>query len=272
MSQPRHSLPEALRLLLAESAPPTADGHPDSDHLIAYTERQLDEPERLRLQRHLALCPECARAVLDLENFPDVDLHGEASVLSDEEEAADWQALEKRLGVRPASSGTPVPSRPSPRLRRLPLRRMELAAAALLIVTAGLVLWAARLHHRVEELTRELSRPQSSVFVSDLMPARTLRSEEILSLPSGTRHLVLILNMDDLRSFSAYGVEILDREGVVTWQDMGIRRDPAGSFSVSLPRPAIPSGPCHIRLSGLDGSRKIPLATYAFQVTFEPPG
>jgi hypothetical protein len=280
MDSSRDLLPEALRLLVAESGGPDAAGHPSPDELIAYSGRELQEPERLRIQRHLAECPGCATIVLDLEGFPDVELRDETLRRSDAEEAADWQAVRRRLeppgpGTAPAASAASAPPVAQvPTRRRRPARWAELAAAALLAVALGLGLWAASLYRQVGALNHALSRPLANVFVADLMPSRvrSFRAESVLRLPAEAGQLVLILNIDDLRPFPDYQAEMLDGKGVVFWQQRGLRRGPEGNFSLSMPRSAIPAGPCQIRIFGLEGASKTLLATYVVQVASASPG
>src|SRR5262245_28264943 len=95
MDSPPDLLPEALRLLTAEDDESAA--HPSPDELIAYSERELGEPEERRIQGHLSVCADCARTVLDLETFPAVELRDAELRLSGEEDEADWQALRQRL-------------------------------------------------------------------------------------------------------------------------------------------------------------------------------
>lgn len=272
MDSPPNLLPEALRLLVTESGRSAIGEHPSPDDLIAYTERELPGPERQQIQRHLAICPECAQTVLDLESFPDIELRDEALRRSDEEEAADWRSL-RRLLTAPNSPAVPAPTeRPRVGRRRVSARLFELAAAALLAVAVGLGLWAARLHRQVETLSRELSAPRANLFVSDLMPQSRRRGTAVLQVPAQASELVLILNVEDLRSFPDYEVALLDGRNVLLWRKRGLRRGPEGNFGLSLPRASIPAGPCQIRLFGLAGSQRTPLATYPLRLELESPG
>jgi hypothetical protein len=58
-------------------------GHPAVEELVAYHQDGLAEEARERLQDHLALCKECARLLLDLEGFADLEPPSEAHRLSD---------------------------------------------------------------------------------------------------------------------------------------------------------------------------------------------
>jgi anti-sigma factor RsiW len=275
MDSPQDPLLDVLRVLVADGEEPAPEDHPSPEELIAYGERGLPPPEVIQIQSHLAACRECAQTILDLESFPAVELRDEILRRSDEEEAADWLALRRLLGMpnsptmtAPAQSGVAAGS------QRLHRRRIvELAAAALLAVAVGLGWWAAGLRRQVATLSRELSAPQANVFVSDLVPGSRLRSTaSVLQVPAETQQLVLILNLDDLRPFHDYEVEARDEKDMVFWQQRGLRRGPEGNFSVALPRSAIPSDPCQIRLFGRERSHRTLLATYLVKVDFAAPG
>ncbi|MEM9552926.1 MAG: hypothetical protein AAGC60_01605 [Acidobacteriota bacterium] len=55
------------------SAQPCETEHPTPEVLLAYHERRLPSPAREALLDHLALCPRCSRAVLDLARFPRIE-------------------------------------------------------------------------------------------------------------------------------------------------------------------------------------------------------
>ena len=66
-------LKAAARAVMATSLS-RSGSHPAPDELVSYHAGQLDDDEREQILRHLAICPECARAALDIANFPDVEL------------------------------------------------------------------------------------------------------------------------------------------------------------------------------------------------------
>lgn len=112
--------------------------HPDDERLDAFYDGELAEPDRLRLEEHLAACPSCLRRV------------------------EDWRRIAAGLFAR-----APAPSESFIRgvMARLPPRQEEPApaawrwpAAALSLAAAGLILllaWPAPASVSAEELILE---------------------------------------------------------------------------------------------------------------------
>lgn len=68
MSDPRPDWRSALEAVVDEKRR-GLETHPDPQELVAYHAGELGDEEAKRLQDHLVLCPECARALLDLDAF-----------------------------------------------------------------------------------------------------------------------------------------------------------------------------------------------------------
>jgi hypothetical protein len=147
---------------LAEEERRVLLNHPMPDELVDYQADDVSAEERERIQEHLALCPPCAQAVLDVEAFPEVQL-------SDRKVAAAWA----RFGGR----------------RRSAMWPWSLAAALLLAVlglTFELVL-----------LRREAAAPRAGLQIVDLLPAgedvqRSGGEREAVQAPVWVDRLVLV--------------------------------------------------------------------------------
>jgi len=72
-------------------------GHPTVEELAAYHRGELAGRARELLQDHLARCEECARLLLDLESFADLEPPSEAYRLSDDDVEEAKEALTARI-------------------------------------------------------------------------------------------------------------------------------------------------------------------------------
>jgi anti-sigma factor RsiW len=94
-----------------------------------YLEGTLDDAVRTKVEMHLRECVRCASLVRDIEN-----IRKEASALPDLVPARDlWEGLEDRI----AAPVIPLATRPE-RQRRIAPAWMGVAAAALIVATAGI--------------------------------------------------------------------------------------------------------------------------------------
>lgn len=227
--------------------------HPEPDELLAYAEGTLKDDDKDRLQEHLTLCPTCAEAVLDLADFPAVELAEPQGPPSEFEVAAAWRrfrevtAPEKRL-ARPAWA----------------LRGVSALAAALLAAVVGLSFW-------VQQLRRQVDEPRVNVYVGDLMPeaAGGERGEaDRIEVPAEVDRLLLLLNLADFREFDGYRAEIADPEGRMIWSSEALRRGPDGNFTVELNRRFLAEGTYQIEVQGLSAGTRTPLARYRMEIGY----
>lgn len=79
------------------------EGHPTVEELVAYHRGRLAKEAEELLRDHLALCKDCARMLLDLEAFPDLEPPSEAHHLSDEDVEEAKEALRSRIRGEKAS-------------------------------------------------------------------------------------------------------------------------------------------------------------------------
>lgn len=228
---------DELKEALAEMLPP-AGSHPGAEELVAYHEGRLSPADETRVQDHLLACRECAELLADLEGLGDPDF-GAGEALRDDAGQIVWEGVRKEIA--PASKV--VPFRP-----RAP-RWLQALAAVLLLSTLGLGAWVSVLVDRVQEL----SSPQLNAPVLDLYPSST-RGETSLSaraVPPDARLFTVILNPAGRPAHPGYGVEIADSGGTVVWQEEGLKPNPYGSFSLTLPRSTLGDGEFRVRLLGI---------------------
>jgi hypothetical protein len=232
------------------------DGHSDADELVAYYEGTLSPVDMQRVQDHLLACRECAELVVDLEGLGDPEF-GTGEVIPDESAELVWKNVRQQIrrDERPANV---VPFRAVPRW-------VQPLAAMLLISTLALSGWVAWLRGQV----RDLSSPQLNAPVLDLYPAGSTRGEgpAFQTVPPEARLFTVILNPADRPAFDTYELEILDSSGGVVWRDGGLKPNPYGSFSVTLPRDLLGTGDFRVRLVGIDsGGGRQTVEEYALRI------
>jgi hypothetical protein len=249
--------------------------HPLPEELLAYHERQLSFEESEEVREHLVLCDRCSDLVLDLASFPDIEPDGSASEASEDAAfARRWGSLSNRLKDEGVFRPAPHPKRETA-LRRvffLPPSFSSALAAGLAAVSLGLAFWTFSLQRRLAEV----SRPAVRVAVSSLVPreiaaARDQKESEPASVPAWADRLLLILNLFEPRSYSAYQVEIFDalKGRKAVWSSRDLRRSPDGNFAFEVPRSFLPAGSYRIELSGLAGSQRNRLAVYDLLLDFD---
>lgn len=238
--------------------------HPSPDELVAYQEGELAAENEECVQDHLALCRDCARVVLDLESFPDVEPVCEDDRVSGWQVAAEWRRLAARDEI--ASSVKSSPRRPwsivfSPGFAYA-------TAASILLAALGLGSWVIQLRGQIDDL----SQPRVNVFLSDLVPQKTGLERgpgDAIQVPAWADRVLLLLNLAEMRSFPGYLVEISDRDGRALWQNREIQRSPDGNFTLGVPRRFLPAGKYGIALYGMEGEARTLLATYRMDIEYE---
>jgi anti-sigma factor RsiW len=118
-----------------------------------YLEGTLDDAARTKVETHLRECVRCASLVRDIEN-----IRKEASALPDLVPARDlWEGIEARI----AAPVIPLAARPE-RQRRIAPAWMGVAAAALIVTTAGITYTLT---------ARSLGPDQNAVAAQSTQPA-----------------------------------------------------------------------------------------------------
>jgi hypothetical protein len=208
------------------------------DELVDYEAGDVTAEERERIQEHLALCPSCAQAVLEVGPLPAVQMSERAV-----DEA--WTRFSARSGARPDR-------------RRSALVPWS-AAAALFLVVAGLAVEVGRL--------RETAGSEDGAQIVDLLPVgedvqRSGGGEEAVEAPAWVGRLVLILNLTHEPVLPAYAVRITAVDGREIWRGGEQRPGADGTLTLIVPRRLLPAGEYRI---GLYGSGA-PVSEYALRL------
>ncbi len=264
---------------LAREAEAAVNDHPDVEDLVAYQEGQLADDDAERLRRHLVACSQCARELLELEDFSLDEPADPAFEPSSAETAEDWAAF--RHQVAAVSSESPEISRapageetPAPMPMPLPAPRpgptwWALAAAA--VIAVGLGYWIAGLARDGGATSAPLVARH--LFELDLLPegvALSRDAEPAATVPVGTDVLLLRLHLGDQTPHDAYRAEILDATGATVWKRTDLRRQPAGQFLAMVPRAKLPAGRYRLELIAITGGDDTRLATYSFVLRDAP--
>lgn len=266
----REDFDRALEAIMAEKREQLG-GPPTPEELLAYLDGELDDAERQSIEARIAVYPDAARALADLSSFPDVEPAPGTVEPADEEVAATWEVLRRKLGgVRPAP---PAPLRPAeigPR-RRTPV--WKLAAAALVILAAG---WIGGF---LVGRSASVPQPQAAVNVAiaELAPLEDAArsAPAAVELPARSEELVLVLGLPDGADegrFADYRAELVDANGARLWSRPGLRPTSLGTFHLAFRRGALAPGTYQIHLYGQEGERGTLLATYGLRLLEAPGG
>jgi hypothetical protein len=145
----------------------------------------------------------------------------------------------------------------------------EALAASLTIAAAGLLAWNVTLQQRTGELQTELDRARQNaaappptvrevappppavqghvnVPVVDLHPPSEVRGDgsrqQIISLPTNSALVTLIVNTERPRRGADYTLELLDTKGTALWTGAGLTPQWDSTLSVALPTALLRSG------------------------------
>jgi hypothetical protein len=234
------ALRDAVRALAAEARSVETD-HPMPDELVDYQAGDLNQIERARIQDHLAVCPDCARAMLEMDAFPDAGALPPSARPTGRDLTAAWERFQDR------TSRWPAPRRSF----RVPIPRHGLAAAL------GLVILALAFHSG--RLWEESSR--GALQVVDLPPpGEVVRSaspgngESAVRVEPWARGLVLLLPLGvpegETGTRPAHEVVITAADGGERWRERDLHGGPDGTLALVVPRQRLPPGVYRVRLYG----------------------
>lgn len=275
------------------------DQHIPSDALVALAWGESPEgcdPEVL--ERHLQSCPECAadlelvRTSRRLEEDDRIALFARpsetdrtvtrkpgawraaalAAGLAGLVAASGWiwtagqtRDLERRLAeARPAPVTAPPATQPPQDDAAARERLAEMSAQV------------ESLRKQTDEMRQQLTRiadagpsrtvPQVNVWVDDLRPTGDVvrgGPGEAKELPAGAAAVVMLQPAHE-ETHKNHRIEVVDAAGKVVWKAEELRRSAADDFAVLLP--ALQPGSYTIRLSSMEGPRRVELESYAVRV------
>jgi hypothetical protein len=239
LSDEKPPLTEAIRHL-AEQERRSLKDHPSPATLAAYHAGELTPEEEAELREHLALCRHCSDLLLDLAGFADLAPPPGLPELTDAEVEEDWQALQARMGEKPAD--VVVPFRPAARVEpKSPYQPPRwFAIAASLLAVAG---FSFGFYERGR--LQEAKLPDLADNVVSLSTDRGPSGNAISSQRGG------ILIFDTADTFDQYEADILvGKSKVISLQG----KQPY----LHVPGGALKPGEYQIRLFGiLNGNREL---------------
>lgn len=215
---------------------------PSAEKIEELMEGKLPEEEAESVREALSYYPELLRIMT--EPMP----ADPSSVVTDEEVAAGIARLRKRL-----RDESPTRVR-----RRRPIRRILTAAAAVVLVAAGIL--AYRRSHRFEGSPVLLSADGE-------LGGSSAGGQTPHQLLTETDYLLEPAFLPD-RRFADYKLELLDLSGDVprivdSWT--GVRQKPDGSFPIPLSTKGLAEGRYRLILYGMDG-QPVRLAAYTIRL------
>lgn len=203
--------------------------HPTPEELQDFLAGDLPADQRERIEEHLALCRDCARAAVELAEVPEIQPEKRGELVTEAEIEAQWKRFQTAAGIS-----------------RRP-RRIAALAAALLIGLLGFAAW------------QEMTRPRTDEQVIYLQPV-----DDILRSPRGEDTInrggrfVLVLDLlesesDPVDAGHRLEVQTLEGREVLSLRDVRPHGD--GTFTLTIPRRALPAGEYRILLFDPQGKR-----------------
>lgn len=242
---------------------------------MAYQRRELPEAAREEMRAHLALCPECARTVLDLGRLSDIEPVDPGDRLSPQELQARWQRMQRRLeteapplqpaSVSPTPAAPPAASWASSWLAG-PGPAWAVAAVLLLVLGADRLLGPMR--------GGDDGRPRLNVSVVELVPngwsqERGEGSEQVVEIPADAESALLVLNYVAADTHTTYAVTVWAGSGPersLAWQSDELQRTPEGVFRIAFPADFLADGRYAIEIFGDAIGETRLLATYELRI------
>ncbi|HEX3127959.1 MAG TPA: zf-HC2 domain-containing protein [Thermoanaerobaculia bacterium] len=272
------------------------DQHIPSEALVALAWGESPEgydPDVL--ERHLRSCPECAaelelvRTSRRLEEDGNIALFPVAGSRTVTRKPGAWRtaALAASLAGMVAASGwiwtagqtrdlerrlaeaRPAPTAPAPAAPQAPPQDDAAARQKLAEMSAQVETLRKQTDEMREQLTQIADagpRPQVNVWVDDLRPTSDVvrgGPGEVKELPAGTA-AVAMLEPGHEETHKNHRIEVVDAAGKVVWKADELHRSSHDDFAVLLP--ALKAGSYTIRLSAMEGPKRVELESYAIRV------
>jgi hypothetical protein len=247
----KRDLDEAIRELADDDRRSLSD-HPDPVTLLDFHEGKLSAAAAGRVEEHLALCTECARAVLDFAQFPHLEPPDEEYRMTPAEVERQRRAVEERLG-----SGAR-----SPLLQPAVLLPM---AAAFFVAAVALGIWGAGLQRRVAEL----EGPRGDVYLLGGLRSEEspLRGGEEHAIPAWADRVMLYLTLPpEETGHRRYEVDVVSGAGEPVLREVRVEPDGDGTLALELDREALPPGEYRFDLFGADGAVRISLSRHPITI------
>lgn len=243
-----------LEPLLGELVAVRAGEHTEPGDLLAYHDGRLSAEEETLVQAHLAICPACSAALLDLDAFGAAATARAGQAPAELATSMAWRAFAPRLAET---------RREPPRRQGTPLWMRALAASLLLAVPA-LALLLARSQRQVDELRGSLATPQAEVpmLYLDAVTRDEGLATSTLELPPGDGFFLLAVTPALEAPAERYRVEILDEAGGVVWRDDSVPPSDHGTLRLGFTRRSLPPGRYRVEIRA--GGPTDPPAVFSF--------
>lgn len=275
--------PKDLRQTLGALAAELRDEHPLPTILRAYSEQELPPEDFVQVRSHLAVCPECARAILDMADFPEIEpMAGDrvAAIDLDEELRRVTSRLES-ASAPTSKESVPIPFATKPRATPSLLRKF-LPLAAMAALALGAVGFMVRLERQTESYRQELlalreamgreQETEHSFEIMSLIPAEagTTRGIANISPAAATaqaRALPVILNLYPQPGSRDYRAQLLDASGVMLKSWNALAPTSKKNFTIFLPSYLLLPGRYEIRLiQKVEGQEEI-VTRFPFEIS-----
>ena len=250
---------------------------PSLDLWLCYLRSETDDRETDWLQETLVRNPQCARLVLDLEQF----LHSQdeaAAPLAEGEREKAWQEFLRRRGD--ASPASPAAQESAGgRVVSLAGRRRSfggwhsLALAALLLISVGGWMLSGLEQKQLAQRLQLAEQPRINVPIVDLYTSleRSRGADEPVSelrVAPEAQGMTLLLYVDEEQpdGSSGYHLRIENAGEKVLWEGDGLEmRESSGALSVALPAGFLAPGSYRLTLSASADAER-PIASYRLEV------
>jgi hypothetical protein len=218
-------------------------GHLQIDTAIDYYHGRLDTDSTETIQDHLALCPECAALLLDLESFS----QAEASPPAD------------RTAARLLAQGI------TQQLRAERWRRATALAASLLVATVlPLGILSLRAGRSATVSARQGPPPDANLPNVSLYPRSSHRGAESNRVDlAGSHQLIAIgLPTEEPPRAPDFALKLIDSSGRELLMLRGLQPTATGTFNIGLPAVLLQPGRYLLRLASVQRGQLIPLEDY----------
>jgi hypothetical protein len=240
---PKRPFPEAVRALSDEERRGTPFV-PTEDTLIAYQVGELSDEAADQVRRYLAIDPEAARFVADLDQFLS-DVDDESLHLSEHEAAQGLRELHRERGGGSSPGGSWF---------------FKAAAAVFLVTTVVSLGWGMQQRGQAGTLEQRLATlwvPRAAPPIGRIAAAVQRSSAGHLEFPTNAILVELQASTDtSLIDYSSFWLELEDARGrSIARVEVPPEKDTA-DFRLSVPTSVLPAGSYTLRVIGILGDGK----------------
>ena len=272
MSIRKSKLSDSIRDLAREDRQ-RIDAHLTPDELLEYHYGRMSGDHKEHAQDHLALCGTCARTLLDMAAFPDLEPADDRRPIASEQIADDWRAMQRlvedeALGPERAASEQSQDLAASEQTYpgTSPSHRVYALAATFLAACFGLLFWNVSLRSEVQKLRQpSLNVTATSLTATDAAGVRSTGAERVTFVQTD-EHILLNLDLFLLNSAGPYEMILLDARGEVLSQKKGLRQTEELDANVLLPAGSLAPGDYRIHFYRLQDTEGKPFKEFVFSI------